>query len=149
MDAFTPIILACFILVMLLCGYLLPPYTVNKVLRIKNKIANRTLTLILYIIMGLFLTNLMINLTLYQAGLSMITVTPTTDCGSIRLSGPGYVLPLGADEIVLCGFAQVFQYIFVFMGLGTLIWRDIRRDQEKKKHPHIAHTHHATHHHSP
>lgn len=145
MDVFTPIILACFILVMLLCGYLLPPYTVNKVLRVKDKITNKALTLLLYIIMGIFLTNLMVNLTLYQAGLSMITVTPATDCGAIRLSGPGYILPLAADEIVLCGFAQVFQYVFVFLGLGTLIWRDIRTNQEKKKHSHL-HAHHSAQH---
>jgi len=148
MELLNLVVLTGFILVMLLSGFLVCPYIVNKVLKIKNKIANRTAILLLFAFMGIFVTNIMINTGMLSAGAQAMIVMPWTNCatmipscGSSCMSEPGKWA-----ETSLCGFAQRLEYLFVIMGLGTLIWRDFRREETKKKHHQPVHAHPAHHH---
>jgi hypothetical protein len=148
MDLLNTLVLAGFLLVMLLSGFLIPPYLVNKVLKIKNKIANRTSILLLFAFMGILVTNIMVNAVMLTSGAQAMMVMPWTNCATMRPScGTACMNETGGwTETSLCGFAQRLEYLFVVIGLGTLIWRDLRRSETKKKHAQPVHTHPAHHH---
>jgi hypothetical protein len=148
MELLNTAVLTGFLLVMLLSGFLIPPFLVNKILRIRNKTANRTAILLLFAFMGILVTNMMINAVTLAAGNETIIVMPWTNCAAI-------IPPCGAScmnegggwiETNLCSFAQMLEYYFIIFGLATLIWRDIRREETKKKHHQPVHSpHHAQH----
>jgi hypothetical protein len=149
MDLFNTLVLAGFFFVMLFSGFLVPPYVVNKVLKIKDKTANRTVALLLFAFMGIFLMNIMINAVLLTAGAQAMIVMPWTSCATmIPTCGSSCINDVGGwTEMSLCGFAQRVEIVFFVLGLGTLIWRDFRREETKKKHTQPVHANPAHQHH--